>query len=402
MFKFNSLTIAIATLAVTSVANAGNIYMEATGFGLDQQTSVQNIPGVDATPNTALYMLPRLGNYGGGPGWPSTLKLVLDDTTGDIQSFSMFLDSDQVFGSGGPQSDIRYAGRNYTSVNLGPTGANCSVAPAAVDFSGDFLNTRPAVPGGGNGDGTTGQLVIHCPGAGLNTAFFAQLNDRTGVCATEAPFAVNSQTVADNGCSASWVGDGTGVAVAPEVATAAEVCLSDAFDTASQGTGNNFGAEWARPHQAKSSGGVSQNFTIDLGNGGGPETLSIAAAFGPNFQNQPFFCSTNRHQNALRQVEHELRGGRGSGTFIISHSGSLAGGDFQASSINYTHDVNGASVGQSGPFQFQSFTNYQYGNVEQSGGGTTGKNVPAMGAFGLVALFGGLVAVAAGLRRRVS
>ena len=31
-----------------------------------------------------------------------------------------------------------------------------------------------------------------------------------------------------------------------------------------------------------------------------------------------------------------------------------------------------------------------------------GKQVPAMGAFGLAALFGGLIAVAARLRRRVS
>jgi hypothetical protein len=402
MFKFKPLTIALATLAATSVANAGNIYIEATGFGLDQQTSVQNIPGVDSTPNTALYMLPRLGNYGGGPGWPATLKLVLDDTTGAPSSFSMILDSDQVFGSGGPQSDIRYAGRNYSSVDLGPNGANCQVDPASIDFSGDFLNTRPAVPAGGDGSGTTGQLVIHCPGAGLNTSFFAQLNDRTGVCATEAPFAVNSLTVADNGCSAAWVGDATGVAVAPQVATAAEVCLSDAYDSASLASGNNFGAEWARPHQAKSANGVEQNMTIDLGNGGGPETLSLYAAYGANFQNAPMFCSTNRHQNALRQVEHELRGGRGSGTFIISHTGSLAGGDFAATDIDYVHDVDGASVGQSGPFEYQSFTMYDFTSVEQSGGGTQGKNVPAMGAFGLVALFGGLVAVAARLRRRVS
>jgi hypothetical protein len=40
--------------------------------------------------------------------------------------------------------------------------------------------------------------------------------------------------------------------------------------------------------------------------------------------------------------------------------------------------------------------------TNQAFGGNAGKNVPAMGAFGLAALFGGLIAVAARLRRRVS
>ena len=400
MFKFNSLTIAIATLAATSVANAGNIYIEATGFGMDQQTSVQNIPGVDANPNTAQYQIPRLGNYGGGPGWPSTLQLVLDDSTGMVTDITMTLDSDQAFGSGGPQNDIRYAGRNYTSVDLGPNGAACEVAPAGIDFSSTFLNSRPNVPAGGDGEGVTGQLVIHCPGQGVNTSNFLQLNDRTGLCATDAPFFVNSLTGADNGCSAAWAGDATGLAVAPELAVGAEICLSDAFDGASAATGNNFGVEGVRSHQLKTSGGLTASFVADLGNGGGPEPLSLYAGFG--LVNADWMCSTNRHQNASRQVEHETRGGRNSGSIIIDHTGSLTGGDFQATSIQYVHDVDGASAGLSGPFQYQSFTSYTYGSIEQSGGGTGSKNVPAMGAFGLAALFGGLVAVAARLRRRVS
>ena len=136
MFKFNSLTIAIATLAATSVANAGTIYIEASGYGVDQETSVQGIPGYSSAPSTAIFQLPRLGNYGGGPGWPATLQLALDDTTGVPSSFTLTLNSDQVFGLGGPQNDIRYAGRNYTSVNLAAAG--CTAGPAGIDFSGNF------------------------------------------------------------------------------------------------------------------------------------------------------------------------------------------------------------------------------------------------------------------------
>ena len=47
-------------------------------------------------------------------------------------------------------------------------------------------------------------------------------------------------------------------------------------------------------------------------------------------------------------------------------------------------------------------SNTSYYEVEFVTAAVQGKNVPAMGAFGLVALFGGLVAVAARLRRRVA
>jgi len=47
-------------------------------------------------------------------------------------------------------------------------------------------------------------------------------------------------------------------------------------------------------------------------------------------------------------------------------------------------------------------SNKSYYEVSIVTAAVSGKNVPAMGAFGLVALFGGLVAVAARLRRRVA
>ena len=74
-------------------------------------------------------------------------------------------------------------------------------------------------------------------------------------------------------------------------------------------------------------------------------------------------------------------------------------------SIDYQHDTsisfpNGIP---SNPGFAQSFTAFTFDHVvEQSDVADESKNVPAMGAFGLAALFGGLVAVAARLRRRVS
>ena len=57
----------------------------------------------------------------------------------------------------------------------------------------------------------------------------------------------------------------------------------------------------------------------------------------------------------------------------------------------------------SNPGLAQSYTVFTFDHlVEQSDAVDDSKNVPAMGAFGLAALFGGLVAVAARLRRRVS
>ena len=47
-------------------------------------------------------------------------------------------------------------------------------------------------------------------------------------------------------------------------------------------------------------------------------------------------------------------------------------------------------------------SNKSYYDITLVTAAVSGKNVPAMGAFGLVALFGGLVAVAARLRRRVA
>ena len=47
-------------------------------------------------------------------------------------------------------------------------------------------------------------------------------------------------------------------------------------------------------------------------------------------------------------------------------------------------------------------SNKSYYEITLVTAAVTGKNVPAMGAFGLVALFGGLIAVAARLRRRVA
>lgn len=389
--KLKTLSAAVIAAVGASAATAGSIYIEATGFGIDQQTSVQGIPGVSATPSTAAFQIPRLDNYGGGPGWPSSLQLIIDDTTGEVKDFTMRVLTDGVFGSGGPQNDIRYGNgsRYYRAGDLSSVAANCTVAPAAIDFSGDLLNTRPNVPGGGNGDGTTGQLVFHCDGA-TNTQFFNQLNDRTGLCATDQP---SVTTPGDNGCGAAWGGDLVGDQPV-QTAVAPQTCLSDAFNL---NTGNIYAG-----HALEGGLGVVASWNIDSGNGDGPVDLSLFSGFGVN--NAELFCSTSFYQNSVRRIEHEGRGGRSGGTIIVNHTGSLAGGDFDAVSIEYVQDTDIAFVTQAGPAAAQSFTSYSFQTIVDQANTSTGgaKNVPAMGAFGLAALFAGLVVVATRLRRSVA
>jgi len=402
MFKFNPLTLAVVALTSASLANAGTIHIQATGYAQDQKTSVQGIAGYPPFPIGPTYTMPKLASEGTGPGWPANIQLALNDQTGAVKSFKVTLTGDQVFGSGGPQYDIRMAGRNYTSPEGIETSPFCQLAPGDLDAAtiagtqadgSPLLSNRPAVAAGGNGDGTTGKLTFHCgEGAPANSQFFNQLNARDGLCAT--PDATSLETGV-NGCSQAWNGDLAGVS-APTQAPTAQVCLSDMWYLMSGGAAAGY-----KSHSMQSTDGVTASWSFDAGDGAGLVPLSNNTAFGVN--NPTLYCSVDFYQNSVRRVEHEGRGGRAGGTITVNHTGSLAGGDFVATSIDYVQDTDIAFLNtEGGPAAAQSFSSYEFATiVEQSNSGTA-KNVPAMGSFGLVALFGGLIAVAARLRRRVS
>ena len=88
---------------------------------------------------------------------------------------------------------------------------------------------------------------------------------------------------------------------------------------------------------------------------------------------------------------------------VMSHTGALGDSNFEITGVEL-YSINQLQVplggGAFAPFQSAdraSFTTF----VSQESFGGSSKNVPAMGAFGLAALFGGLIAVAMRLRKRV-
>lgn len=373
--KMNCLLGAIVAASGASIATAGNIYVEASGVAVTQGTSVQNVPGVPSAVSPPLYQEPRMQGFGGA-GWASKLSIVIDDATGAVTDYKVRLNDPlgQNFGSGGPQYDIRSVGRTYTFAN-DFDGANCTVGPAAIaeasvnasTFPGaPILTGRGDIPGGGDGntlDGSgNGTLVYHCT-VTTNVNSFAKLFAPNHACATPNP---TSLVPGQNGCGAQWSGflAGSNIAVAP----------------VSHLPANHINVQ--------DPGGLAWDVT----------------GFVPNPE---VFRDTDPKANFVSKSAHEFQGGRAGGTFLISHTGTLDDGTFAVTGVQYYHDTNIifpiVLLGPTAMGHAQSFSRYDFNaSVVQSNSAANAKNVPAMGAFGLAALFGGLVAVAARLRRRVS
>lgn len=368
------LVSAIAAASGVAGVAAGNIYIEATGVGVNQQTTVQNVPGIANTLNPPIYQEPRLRNYG-GDGWASKIRLVIDDATGAVTDYQVTLTDPlgQNYGSGGPQFDIRTVGREYTYPN-DFDGTNCEVAPdfipeAEVNPTGfPFPGTPPLTGRGdipGNGDGNTldgsgnGVLVYHCP-ATVNVNSFARLYAPNHVCGTADPTSV---VPGANGCAAQWGGllFSSSPAVTPVSVLPANYINS------------------------QDPGGLSWDVT----------------GLVPNSE---IFITADAQQNFVSKSVHEMQGGRNGGTFLIYHSGTLDQGTFQVSRVDFFLDV---SITIPLPFgvtalgHAQNFIHYEFiSNIVQSNPSQGNKNVPMMGGLGLVALFGGLLALGSRLQRR--
>lgn len=370
--KRNKLFLATAIASGVGIAHAGKIYIEATGVGVNQQTTVQNTPGVSDALFPPLYQEPRLRDFG-GDGWASEIRLVIDDTTGEVTDYSVTLTDPlgQNFGGGGPQFDIRAAGREYTFAE-GFDGSNCEVAPAFIPEvlvnPSAFPVAPPLIGRGdipGNGDGNTldgsgnGILVYHCA-ATVNQNSFAKLYAPNHRCATPQP---TDLTPGANGCGAQWSGflASTNSAISP-------VSFLPANHVNSQDPG---GFPW--------------DVTGWLPN---PE----------------IFVTADAKQNFVSRGAHEFQGGRAGGSFLIHHTGTLDDGSFAVTQVDYFHDTSiifPLPIGLTLMGHAQSFTHFEFANnIVQSNPAQGIKNVPMMGGFGLAALFGGLLASAIRLRRR--
>ncbi len=347
MKKLNLTPMLGAIVAVTgsSTAFAASTYeVSLSGFAINQSTTIQNVPGVPTAASPPLYQLPRLGAFG-PPGWPGLLELSIDAETGEVRDFTSENNSGGLFGSGGPQNNARGKRLTYT---------------AGTAFKAQFTG-GPAVcsvvNGGNDADGV---LEYECPDV-TNSSNFANVDVNGVLCATDKP---STLAPGANGCGARWGGFPNGFAN-PQVSTRAGLYVPANY----------------------SQGGVS---------------LSLTGV------NPAWYISTDHVQNANSYGVQEFQGVRSGGNFTINHTGTLAGGDFVVTSVDYTHRSDIAFVIATNPpgvlGAAQSFTSWDFDTVNSQEfvfDAETGKNVPMMGAFGLAALFGGLVAMAARLRRKV-
>lgn len=364
----------IAASTVTTAVEARTIDLVLLGNAQNQLTDIQNLPnasgGFDTPTNIpALYQAPRIGAFTGcaqagqdvglGCGWPAELELRLNLTTMVAEDYKMTLTGNQYFSAAATQTDFRVAGRNYQP---GPDFQECNVTD-----------------GLGDGNGT---VKIDCQvsaNAGLGRQWVV-LSSPGYLCGTEN--ALDTTIGGGNGCGRGW---------GPNPATTIEAAASP-FTMVPQNASVNPG--WGGHKDKMSFVGVTPGATAN----------NSTITWGIQGSNAEVQGTNDALQNARALGLHHVQGVRAGGYFEISHTGNDAA-SFQVTGIEYQHDTsisfpNGIP---SNPGYAQSYTMFTFDHlVEQSDVADESKNVPAMGAFGLAALFGGLVAVAARLRRRVS
>ena len=128
--------------------------------------------------------------------------------------------------------------------------------------------------------------------------------------------------------------------------------------------------------------------TIQLDMGAGPMTVMKPENWALN-QSCGFDVVRGQESEAIR--------------LVMTHTGVLGDPNFEITGVEL-YSINQLQVplgqGAFAPFQSADRASFTTAVSQESFGGSS-KNVPAMGAFGLAALFGGLIAVAMRLRKRV-
>lgn len=311
--------------------HAGTYTAVLSGAIVDQQTSVMGVPGVSESYFSPLYQDPRLVPFG-GPGWATELTISIDSNTGAVTDFKEMFTEGLEWGSGGPQAHQNTQGDHWETGVLFPDG--CSITSANA--------------------GESGTIVFDCPNTtnvyGMATA------DMPGYrCLGVQPSTSNfSGTIA---CSNSW-------------------------------TGVNF------------PGGNPPLDPVFVAPGGYPGGSYIARPTNSNFGfvdefNPPFFATRDRQYLYNGIDVNNTNNSRSGGTWTIQHSGAFSTGDFQVTSVDTVmYSNSNFPVGTLPPGEFISFTHGQYTVLEnqhfQPSIDDLGKNVPAMGAFGLASLLTGL------------
>ncbi len=339
------LAAAIALASYGSLAHAASYEVSFTGYWMDAVTVISNVPGVPTAAMSPLYQLPRLGNYQ-APGWPVTMTLSIDAADGAVVDFRYAMLGGGWFGHGGPQSLLysdevifQPGAEYYQQFASGPS--FCSV-------------TNPA-------DDVDGVLEYDCPilspiDSGIGSSRFSRLNHTGAVCVTDRP---STLAPGANGCGAIWGGFPSGL-VLPELANGAGQVVPANFSVA--------GVPWALT-------GL----------------------------NPALYRSVDHSQNSVGIDIVEFQGGRHGANFRIEHTGTLAGGDFQTTSLQFEdetwiqfvipHTFPLGEAVSTNSFDFATVVSQQF--VLDAG---EAKAVPAAGPGFIVATLMGLLSLAVRFR----
>ncbi len=327
---------AILALSGTTVTSAASYNVSLSGFAIDQITTIQNLPGVPTAPLQPQYQLPRLGAYGTGPGWNSTLELTIDAISGEVSDFTMSIREAGIYGSGGPQWLVRTDEHEYSASPLyGP--AVCSVTHGGNDL-----------------DGT---LVYDCPSI-FYAENFASLNATGSLCATPNPSILAPGA---NGCGAPWGGFPAGFST-PVVSTRAGIAV---------------------PANA-----VVDGTSVSLNGINPPAYVSLDPVQNANGIEVSEFQGNRTSGNFSIQHTDTLAGG----DFVVTKIDYTQILDVQFVNTSSNPIVTAHVVDS---FEFNTVVSQDFALSANDA-----KAVPAMGALSLTALLGGLVSVATALYQR--
>ena len=328
-----AVTIALG-LATGASVSAWTYTAALDGASVDHLSHVTGI-GVASSPQPPLYQDPRLVPYGGS-GWASQLTIVIDSTTGELIDFKETYTEGFEYGSGGPAAFLYTQGSHWSA---GPTfGAGCRVTSA--------------------NPGETGAIVYECPEI-IDHAGIAVLDAAGFQCMTPQPSSTNF--ISENGCGTANAGASFPGGNPP---------LNPVFHSPEI----TQGAHIARP--------ANSNFGI-----AGPTN--------------PAYYSTNDRQQKYNgiSVDQAEKASFGGGTWTITHSGSFSNGDFQVTSVNTELIKHITVVDEPGqdPIRYWERWYGEFPSLQQQTFAPNlddlGKNVPAIGTFGLASLLVGLIAL---------
>ncbi len=334
-------------LAAAIVLASGHAQLQAATYELafsghlvNQTYQIINVPGVPTALAPALYQYPRQGAFS-PPGRETTALVSIDAASGEVVDFEYSILGGGWHGSGGQQLLLYPDELIFT-------------ASAGFHAEANIPGGRCSVVNGA--DDVDGMLVYNCPNIASLSPFYIIDANLTGIlCATQRP---STLSPGQNGCAIAW-SDFPQPQFAPVAANGAGIALP-------------------------------ANHSV----GGVPVSLTGS--------NPPFYRSLDHQQNMTSVSWLESDQGKTGANFVLIHSGTLAGGDFQVQSMQFTEgwalevpDPNDLLPGPN--FIFYQYRFFDYATVSDQQlefAPGEAKAVPAMGFGWLAATLLGVLTLA--------